>query len=234
MPRRVWSRSVDFVAMATSDIRSSSWRSPIFPPVCIHLGGESLQDHCHIRRARLGMRRGRKDKQPQDEWTIAHRRLPRSEQTSADGFTAQRLEARERGACSSNVLGQQDGQAWRVLRQPRPPRRSMASILLWRRLCLRLAQRRFQAAAPGAKRAFRTSAASGAGVLRDRNNLKLLTGCTDYIPNSFAHQQPGHWGWVAPVSATSRYFSSGEKAMPFGRTISVITAATAPDLASTR
>jgi hypothetical protein len=31
-------------------------------------------------------------------------------------------------------------------------------------------------------------------VLRDRNDLKLLTGCTDYIPNSFAHQRPCHWG----------------------------------------
>jgi len=28
------------------------------------------------------------------------------------------------------------------------------------------------------------------GVLRDRNDLKLLTGCTDYISNSFAHQKP--------------------------------------------
>jgi hypothetical protein len=28
----------------------------------------------------------------------------------------------------------------------------------------------------------------GAGVLRDRNDLKFLTGCTDYIANSFAHQ----------------------------------------------
>jgi len=34
------------------------------------------------------------------------------------------------------------------------------------------------------------------------------------------------------VSATQRYFSSGEKAMPFGRTISVMTAVTVPDLAS--
>jgi hypothetical protein len=32
----------------------------------------------------------------------------------------------------------------------------------------------------------------GASVLRDRNDLKLLTGCTDYIPNSFAHQKPRH------------------------------------------
>ena len=45
------------------------------------------------------------------------------------------------------------------------------------------------------KRPFQTSAASGAGVLRDRNDLKLLTGCTDYIPNSFAHQKPCHWGY---------------------------------------
>ena len=29
-------------------------------------------------------------------------------------------------------------------------------------------------------------------VLRDRNDLKFLTGCTDYIPNSFAHQEPRH------------------------------------------
>ena len=44
----------------------------------------------------------------------------------------------------------------------------------------------------GAKRPFQTSPASGASVLRDRNDLKLLTGCTDYIPNSFAHQKPRH------------------------------------------
>ena len=31
--------------------------------------------------------------------------------------------------------------------------------------------------------------------LRDRNDLKLLTGCTDYIPNSFTHQRPCHWGY---------------------------------------
>jgi hypothetical protein len=31
-------------------------------------------------------------------------------------------------------------------------------------------------------------------MLRDRNDLKLLTGCTDYIPNSYAHQRPCHWG----------------------------------------
>src|SRR5258707_11112168 len=45
-------------------------------------------------------------------------------------------------------------------------------------------------AAPGAKRPFQTSAASDAGVLRDRKDLELLTGCTCYIPNSFAHQKP--------------------------------------------
>ena len=49
--------------------------------------------------------------------------------------------------------------------------------------------------AVGAKRPFQTSAASGAGVLRDRNDLKLLTGCTYYIPNSFAHQKPCNWGY---------------------------------------
>src|ERR1700687_2601327 len=47
----------------------------------------------------------------------------------------------------------------------------------------------------GAKRPFQTSAASDAGVLRDRNDLKLLTGCADFIPNSFAHQKPCHWGY---------------------------------------
>jgi|ERR1700682_984293 len=35
----------------------------------------------------------------------------------------------------------------------------------------------------------------GAGVLRDCNDLKLLTGRADYIPNSFAHQKPCHWGY---------------------------------------
>ena len=35
----------------------------------------------------------------------------------------------------------------------------------------------------------------GAGVLRDRNDLKLLTGCADDIPNSFAHQKPCYWGY---------------------------------------
>jgi hypothetical protein len=34
-------------------------------------------------------------------------------------------------------------------------------------------------AARGARRTFQTSAASCPGVLRDRNNLQLLTGCTD-------------------------------------------------------
>src|SRR5580704_256433 len=32
-------------------------------------------------------------------------------------------------------------------------------------------------------------------ALRDRNDLKLLTGCTYYIPNSFAHQKPCNWGY---------------------------------------
>jgi hypothetical protein len=31
-------------------------------------------------------------------------------------------------------------------------------------------------------------------VLRDRNDLKLLTGWADFIPNSFAHQIPCHRG----------------------------------------
>jgi hypothetical protein len=30
-------------------------------------------------------------------------------------------------------------------------------------------------------------------VLRDRNDLKLLIGGTDYIPNGFAHQKSCHW-----------------------------------------
>jgi DNA invertase Pin-like site-specific DNA recombinase len=30
-------------------------------------------------------------------------------------------------------------------------------------------------------------------VLRDRNDLKLLTGCADFIPNRFAHQKLCHW-----------------------------------------
>jgi len=40
-----------------------------------------------------------------------------------------------------------------------------------------------------------TGGLGSSGVLRDCNNLKLLTGCTDYIPNSFAHQRPCHWGY---------------------------------------
>ena len=32
-------------------------------------------------------------------------------------------------------------------------------------------------------------------VLRDRNDLKVLTGCADFIPNSLAHQKPCHWGY---------------------------------------
>src|ERR1700737_1203980 len=32
-------------------------------------------------------------------------------------------------------------------------------------------------------------------VLRDRNDLKLLTGCADFIPKSFTHQEPCHWGY---------------------------------------
>src|ERR1700738_4655330 len=34
-----------------------------------------------------------------------------------------------------------------------------------------------------------------ARVLRDRNDIKLLTGCTCYIPTSFAHQKRCHWGY---------------------------------------
>src|ERR1700676_4698127 len=49
--------------------------------------------------------------------------------------------------------------------------------------------------ASGAKRPFQTSAASGVGVLGERNDLKLLTGCTYYIPNSFAHQKPCNWAY---------------------------------------
>src|SRR5260370_38786237 len=48
--------------------------------------------------------------------------------------------------------------------------------------------------APGAKRPFQRSAVSGVGVLRDRNDLEFLTGCTCHIPNSFAQQKPCHWG----------------------------------------
>ena len=52
------------------------------------------------------------------------------------------------------------------------------------------------------------------GVLRDRNDLEVLAGCFDYIPNSFAHQKPCHWGCkgnraglrVASSSPTIRYF----------------------------
>ena len=40
-----------------------------------------------------------------------------------------------------------------------------------------------------------TGSLGSSGVLRDRNDLKLLTGCTYYIPNSFAHQKPCHWGY---------------------------------------
>ena len=32
-------------------------------------------------------------------------------------------------------------------------------------------------------------------VLRDRDDLKLLTGCADDIPNSFAHQKLCHRGY---------------------------------------
>jgi hypothetical protein len=45
----------------------------------------------------------------------------------------------------------------------------------------------------GAKRIFQTSAAFGAGVLGDCNDLEFSTGCTDHIPDSFAHQKPRHW-----------------------------------------
>src|SRR5258707_10735052 len=57
------------------------------------------------------------------------------------------------------------------------------------------AMRGYGTTAHGAKRPFQTSAASDAGVLRDRNDLELLTGCTCYIPNIFAHQKPCHWGY---------------------------------------
>jgi hypothetical protein len=40
-----------------------------------------------------------------------------------------------------------------------------------------------------------SSAASGARALRDRNDLKLLTGRADFIPNSFAHQEPCDRGY---------------------------------------
>jgi hypothetical protein len=35
--------------------------------------------------------------------------------------------------------------------------------------------------------------ASCAAVLRDLNDLKLLTECAGDIPNSFVHQEPCHW-----------------------------------------
>jgi hypothetical protein len=37
--------------------------------------------------------------------------------------------------------------------------------------------------------------AFGAGVLRDRYNLKFLAGCIDNIADGFAHQRPCHWGY---------------------------------------
>src|ERR1700681_4036332 len=50
------------------------------------------------------MRRRRNNKQSPDERTITHRRLPRwGGETSSDGITAQPLQRRERGACSSNI-----------------------------------------------------------------------------------------------------------------------------------
>ena len=33
------------------------------------------------------------------------------------------------------------------------------------------------------------------GVLRDRNDLQLLAGCADDIPDSLAHQKPCHRGY---------------------------------------
>src|SRR4029077_16213290 len=50
-------------------------------------------------------------------------------------------------------------------------------------------------AACGAKRPFQTLAAPVQDVLRDRNDLKVLTGCADFIPNSVAYQKPCHWGY---------------------------------------
>jgi hypothetical protein len=41
-------------------------------------------------------------------------------------------------------------------------------------------------AAVGAKRPFQTSAAPVQDVLRDRNDLKVLTGCADFIPSGHA------------------------------------------------
>jgi hypothetical protein len=32
-------------------------------------------------------------------------------------------------------------------------------------------------------------------MLRDRNDLKVLTGCADFIPNSLADQKACHWGY---------------------------------------
>jgi hypothetical protein len=51
----------------------------------------------------------------------------------------------------------------------------------------------FQEAVSRAKPAIQTSAASGASVLRDRNDLEFLAGCADDIPDSLAHQKPRHW-----------------------------------------
>lgn len=48
-------------------------------------------------------------------------------------------------------------------------------------------------AVSGAKRPFQTSAGFGAGAPGDRNDLKFLIACADYIPNSFADQKPRHW-----------------------------------------
>src|SRR6266850_3458491 len=53
-----------------------------------------------------------------------------------------------------------------------------------------------------------------ARVLRDRNDLKLVAGCADDIPNSFAHQRPRHGDakeiepalGSASSSPTIRYF----------------------------
>jgi hypothetical protein len=41
-------------------------------------------------------------------------------------------------------------------------------------------------AASDAKRPFQTSAAPVQDVLRDRNDLKVLTGCADFIPSGHA------------------------------------------------
>jgi hypothetical protein len=51
-------------------------------------------------------------------------------------------------------------------------------------------------------------------MLRDRKDLKFLTGCTDDIPNGFAHQNPCYRGYegngtglgVRFVLSTIRYF----------------------------